>query len=267
MICGRLNSLRLSAHDLRQSAQDAQAEEMQREAWELRVADATDRLQVAYDQLASNELAQYRAEEELSAARSILEGAIAELRLEQGVALEGERTLLEAELESVQADQAASKERHTGKPPKAERKEVSRRIRQAEQAISKNQRELQALDSWRPPAADTEEASRLVEVAKSALSKLQAEARSLNSEAKKLGHDVAEEFRFSRPSRLEPPAALEVRAAPEIPAEAPPELGDLYEHQGRRYLAIRTWEQLKRAEPVARRLQAELVVAPKKTSK
>ena len=71
----------------------------------------------------------------------------------------------------------------------------------------------------------------------------------------------------SRKSSLDEPARrlrrapVDAGACPPIPAEELPELGDLYEYRGRRFLEISTWEQLGPAIPVAERLRAELVAA------
>ena len=47
--------------------------------------------------------------------------------------------------------------------------------------------------------------------------------------------------------------------SPDVPAEALPAIGTLVEHGNRRYLQIKTWEQLDPARPEAKRLNAKLV--------
>ncbi len=89
----------------------------------------------------------------------------------------------------------------------------------------------------------------------------QGEAAEKRQKIEKLGRVASEEFRFKKPPRLATPATSEVDSHPPIPSEAPPEIGELYEHGEKRFLAIRTWEQLRPAQSVARRLRAEPVVA------
>ena len=96
------------------------------------------------------------------------------------------------------------------------------------------------------------DASRQIDEAKKAVSELQSEAHRLSKEIKKLESTASAAFRFDPPPRPSAPSGSAAHSdPPPIPLEAPPELGELYEHQGRRYLAILTWEQLKPAQPVA----------------
>lgn len=89
----------------------------------------------------------------------------------------------------------------------------------------------------------------------------QGEAAEKRQKIEELGRVASEEFRFKKPPRLETPSTSEVGSHPPIPSEAPPEIGELYEHGGERFLAIRTWDQLRPAQSVANRLHAKLVVA------
>ena len=261
-IAARLEALRSSGHDQRQAAEDAQAEEAQRDSWEQRVGDARRQLDDARRNLATNEAAQREAAERQQAAQAALEALVASQREERASSLDVERASLEAALEAVGAEQKALNDAHKGRPPKAERKDLSRRVMQAEQALARNKRDREGVGAWSPSGSDLGAAPGTIEAAKAAVADLRAEAKRLSSQVGGLERSVAEQFRFEKPPRLASPAAPSLAVPPPVPSEAPPELGDLYEHQGERFLAIRTWEQLKRSEPVARRLNATLVVAP-----
>lgn len=80
---------------------------------------------------------------------------------------------------------------------------------------------------------------------------------------KKVGNEsraASEEFRFRAPERPSPPPPVDTQP-PHVPDEELPEIGALYERNGKRFLAIRKWEEFERARPVAERLGAELVAA------
>ena len=81
---------------------------------------------------------------------------------------------------------------------------------------------------------------------------------SLKAEGRKL-ETAANERPVQRPARIPPPPLPEGGPAPPIPGEVVPEIGDLVEHNGRRYLAVSFWEQVQAAIPVAQRVDAELV--------
>lgn len=63
------------------------------------------------------------------------------------------------------------------------------------------------------------------------------------------------------PARRTRRTPVDASACPPVPAEELPELGELYEYRGKRFLEISTWEQLGPAIPVAKRLRAELVAS------
>lgn len=80
---------------------------------------------------------------------------------------------------------------------------------------------------------------------------------------KKIGNArraASEKFRFREPKRLPQPQPINTQP-PSVPPEALPEIGELYERNGKRFLAIRKWEEFEHAMPVAERLGAELVAA------
>ena len=130
--------------------------------------------------------------------------------------------------------------------------ELRRTDHEQQQAAEDVEAEEAQKSVWEQRIKDTESERKEV------LSRL---ANSLSEKDGKFARAASEEFRFEKPDRLPIPSANEVGSPPRIPAEAPPELGDLHEHRKERFLAIRTWEQLEPAEPVAARLDARLVVA------
>lgn len=255
----RLMTLRRSHHDDRQAGADADAEDAQRGAWKARVHAAETSLKEKRAKLAANEDAQQQAREDEQAALAVVDDAVASRRAARKAALEEEKSSLAAELEEARSALQRLDDAHKGRPPKAERKEAHRRMQQAEQALARNRRDLEGIAGWVPPASELGDASALLNEARTALQDLRAAAGKLASEIKELDRQTAETFQFVPPPRLPAPATTDLAAPPPVPDEAPPELGELFEHQGKRFLAIRTWEQLKPAERVAQRLRAEIV--------
>ena len=256
-IAVRLNELRHTDHDDRQAAEDAKAKEAQESAWKQRIGKAGNELEEVRSRLAENEVAQGTAQKELQTAQAALDAVVASKRQERKDFLDQERVHLEAELEAARSHRE-SREVQSSKPA---RKEAARRVRDAEKEIARNKRDCENIADWAPPKAELGDASTRLSEAEREISRLRTEAGSLSGEGEKLAHAASEEFRFKKPERLPVPSANEVGSPPRIPAEAPPELGDLHEHRKERFLAIRTWEQLEPAEPVAARLGARLVVA------
>ena len=251
----RLNELRRADHDDRQTAEDAKEKEAQESAWKQRIGKAESKREEVRSRLAENEVAQGRAREERQTAQAALNAVVASKRQERKDFLDQERVHLEAELE------AARSHRKSRELSKEARKEAARRVRDAEKGVARNKRDRENITAWAPPEAELGDAHTRFSEAEQEISNLRAEAGSLSEEDEKIALAASEEFRFKKPERLPVPSANEVGSPPPIPAEAPPELGDLHEHRKERFLAIRTWEQLKPAEPVAARLGARLVVA------
>ena len=250
-----LNELRRTDHDDRQAAEDAKQKEAQESAWKQRIGKAGNELEEVRSRLAENEVAQGRAREELQTAQAALDAVVASKRQERKDFLDQERVHLEAGLE------AARSQRKSRELSKEARKEAARRVRDAEKEVVRNKRDRENIAAWAPSGAELGDASTRLSEAEREISRLRTEAGSLSGEDEKLARAASEEFRFEKPERLPVPSANEVGSPPRIPAEAPPELGDLHEHRKERFLAIRTWEQLEPAEPVAARLGARLVVA------
>jgi hypothetical protein len=101
-------------------------------------------------------------------------------------------------------------------------------------------------------AAEVKRARKARDAAQEAVKRVSVEIRGREQRA-------SEPFAFQAPARPPGPALPPEAAAPAVPEEAPPELGELFEHRNQRYLAVKTWDQVPRAVPVARRLQSVLV--------
>ena len=256
-IAVRLNELRRTDRDDQQAAEDAKEKEAQESAWKQRIGNAESELEEVRSRLAKNEEAQGKARKKLQEAQAALDAVVASKRQERKDFLDQERGHLEAELEAARS-QRKSREVQSSKPA---RKEAARRVHDAEKEIARNKRNRENIADWAPPKAELGDASTRLSEAEREISRLRAEDGSLSEKDEKLARAASEEFRFEKPDRLPVPSANEAGPPPRIPAEAPPELGDLHEHRKERFLAIRTWEQLKPAEPVAARLDARLVVA------
>lgn len=257
----RLMTLRRSHHDEHQAGLDADAKEAQQAAWRARIDAATASLVEARAKLATNEDAQRLARNAEQVAQAAFDDAVVNLREERRASLDSERARLAEALADVKSEHQRRADAHEGKPPKAERKEWQRRIAEAEKVLAKNQRELASVASWEPSASELGDASIQLKEARDGLQELRAEANKLLAELKRLERQAAEEFKFVHPARLPVPPTIDLNPPPSVPNEAPPELGELFEHKGKRFLAIRTWEQVKKAEPVARRLRAEIVAS------
>ena len=259
-IGARLNDLRRSAHEDQQAAEDAQAEEKQRTAWQERIRAAEDKLADLRGLLAVNEEKTSVAREAMKEIQRVADERVAALRVERLEALESERGALEAALDEARSSRKALEQAHRGKPPKAARKEANRKVGQAQAAVDRNKADRESVESWSPPPAELGSLSDELTEARKVVEKLRSDAKRLTTEIAVHERSASEEFLFDKPARLAEPATSKVGAFPPVPTEALPEIGELLEHRGERFLAIRTWEQLRRAEPVAKRLRAELVV-------
>lgn len=257
----RLEALQGEAVEQRQSAEDAEAQENQRTAWEAKVDVAKSKLSDLRVQFGANEEALKLASADEQTARAMLDQLVGDLRRQRLDQLELEAARLDGELQAARSAASELEALHQGHPPKAARKELRRKQHQIEQAAAHNRREREGLDKWSPPPAELGDANALLAEATKRLTDHRAQAAALMADVKMAERDAAQEFRFEKPPRIQRALTAPAPAAPRVPEEAPPELGELFDYQGRRFLAIRTWEQVRRAEPVARRLNAELVVA------
>lgn len=244
-----------------QDGVDADAQNTQRAAWDNKIKLAEEKLKEKLKEIADNEEAQKLAHESEQAALSALNSVVAEQRNERKAELEANRSSLYLEKQEAQESLQRLDEEHKGRPSKSVRKEAQRRLQEAEQALKRIERDLDGITVWDPPLSSLGEAKVRLDDARNTYKTLRAAANQLSAEQRKLERQVTETFQFVPPPRLSVPVITKAVSPPPVPKEAPPELGELFEYQGKRFLAIRTWEQLKPAERVAGRLSAEIVVS------
>jgi len=148
---------------------------------------------------------------------------------------------------------------HQSGAAKQQRKELARKASGLEQQAARIKRDIDALRSWSPlPQELTVERDR-VNQARTARKAAQDATGAGLAEVRRFETLANEPFGFKAPPRLPGPAVPQDAAIPAVPDEEPPELGQLFENRGKRFLAIKTWEQVPPAIPVAQRLRAELV--------
>jgi hypothetical protein len=252
----RVKALQRATHADRQTAEEAEAKEKQRADWEQRVAAASASLADAGTRLATNGEEQREAIDAQRAAQLKVDERVAGLRAERLVPIDAEIAKLQAEVDAAQTQSDSIK-----KAPKGQRQQAAPPLHQLRQALERKTKERAGVATWSPPESLLGDDFARLSDAKKATSALQTDAKSLSAEIKALEAAASESFRFAAPPRHDLRPASDSGPPPQVPAEAPPELGDLYELRGERFLAIRTWEQLKPATPVATRLRAKLVVA------
>ena len=260
-VVNRLDGLRRTTHDQQQDAEDARAEDAQRDIWKKRVENAKTKLEEIRQKLKENEIAQGEATEKLQEAQATLDNVVAGKRQERKEFLEKERIDLEKKLDEARQHQKPLKAGRKSRRSKSAQKKANRRVQDMEREVASNKRNRASIADWSPSAPEISAESTRLNEAKKVVSNLRSQAASLAEESKQFDLAVSEKFRFEKPPRLATPSTSKVGSHPPIPSEAPPEIGDLYEQGGERFLAIRTWEQLSPAQPVASRLHAKLVVA------
>ena len=259
-VVSRLDELRRTTHDQQQAAEDAKEEEAQRDIWKKRVENAKIKLVEIRQKLVENEIAQGEAAEKRQKAQATLDKAVKVKRRKRKEFLETERVDLEAKLEAARQSQKSLKASRKSRSSKSAQKKANRRVQDVEQEVASNKQDRESIADWSPPTSEISAESTRLNEAEEVVSNLRSQAARLSEESKEFNRATLEEFRFEEPPRLSAPSTSEVGSHPPIPSEAPPEIGNLYEYHGERFLAIRTWEQLRPAEPVASRLQAKLVV-------
>ncbi len=255
---GKIRGLLQRAHDSRQKAEDDVDVEQQRAAWQAEVQRAQSDLAEKRNACADLENKVPIAEASFKEADAAHQKQLVDLRAARLTPLNQERELAVAELAKVKTNLEAL----GGKATKEEKKPFTAEITRLEQRLATIKGEIQALDKWNPPPADIAEASNRLEKARETRSALRKTRSSLASDIDTLERLVKEPFVPRQTPRL--PAVLlpELAPAPPVPDEAPPELGELFELQNDRFLAVRTWEQVARANRVASRLRAKLVAFP-----
>lgn len=261
-IAERIRELTGGAHDERQKAEDAAADEAQRAAWEMRRNNALAALEKVRARLSETERELGEAQERLTAAEAVLRGELEARRAARAAGLEDRHAELAHDLEQVREEQVRLKQQHNGNPPKELRRPLQQRVEKLQQELAGNRRETANLANWRPEQGALSPFEEAIQRAREAVQQIARRQLSAHDEAR--GHEsaAAEDYRFQPPPRLASPQLVSVAQRPAAPNEAPPELGELFEHQNRRFLAVASWEQVKLAAPVAQRLRAELVAQP-----
>ncbi|MCO5166631.1 MAG: hypothetical protein M9894_09725 [Planctomycetes bacterium] len=243
-------------HSVRSKAETSSAEASQRAEWQERTSRAASDAAAKRTELAGAEGQVQEAGSALESAEALLKPALDVLRAKRKAALEADRDLAAKELAEARREAEEQINANSKK-----RKELKRRVTTLEERHGQIGRDLDLVNAWEPPSSDLGEALAPVTAAKAALDAARERARTLSSAVATLEAATNEPFVFaplSRPARAPELPVVDV-AAPPVPGEAPPELGELFEHKNKRYLALKTWEQVARARPVAARLKADLV--------
>lgn len=259
---GKFHGLLKQAHAAHQKAEDDADERVQREAWQERVRQAIADLAASRTALVELDAKARAADTELCDAEAALLQCIDDLRTARLTRLTEARDREATALAETRAQLKALDTRHRGKAPKDERKPLTAEIVRIEPLVAAAQRDITAIDTWRPATSDLAAANARMKAARDGQAALRKPRATLTSELERLERATKEEFAYRPAARLPTASLPEVAPAPTIPDEAPPELGELFEHQGQRFLAVKTWEMWARATRVAERLRAELVAFP-----
>jgi hypothetical protein len=241
----------LAAEEARQRADWTQ----DREAAARELSDHAAR--VAQDE---RELRQLQAE--LATANAEREAAMREFRDRQRAGVEAELSRLTSEIDQARAELAAlDRDEPGGKAPKAVRKPINARIDTLNQQAAALRRSRDKPVSGAQAFDESDENSRRREQMQREIQALRDRLKEAAWTSERLGRAANEDFAFRPPAAAETPVVPRVGDPPPTPAEGLPELGELLEHDGRRYLTIKTWAQLRPATAVAQRLGATLVTA------
>lgn len=251
-----------ATHDQHQRAEDAAAEELQRSQWQARIDAAAANLAHTREQLAAAESAHGAAARDLASAEATRAAAVDHQRQARRAELAAAQGDMTAELAETRRALDLLKEKHGDRPPKQERQPLTRKQQDLEKKLAQARQDLEAVARWSPPPALLADVDAAVQRARQAVEDAARITRGLQDRRRGYEAEHAEVFRFLPPTRLQPPPLVESAAAPPVPTEAPPELGELRELKGQRYLGVSTWEQVPLAAPIAQRLNAELVVLP-----
>lgn len=242
-------------HTDRQQAESAAAEQEQRAAWE-------ERMRQTKGELAVKRLELAKLEDKRSDEDKILAEAQQMLAQEEAILRALHKDDLVTKQGGLAVELAEAREAVAKLPPDADkqrRKECARQLKLLEQQDEQMGKELANVESWTPPASELVKERRVVRERLAALTEVREKTRACSREIEGLEKIISAPFVFEPPpGRPKSPSPAESHA-PTVPNEAPPELGELLENRGTRYLAVRTWEQVQPASQVAKRLQAELV--------
>ncbi len=259
---GRIRGLFQQAHAGRQKAEDEAEESSQRKAWETRVEAATVALAKRQSELVDLDNRETEAEAEVRAADAAILNTTGELREARSAALTRSHDLDAAALVEARFKLNALDAAQSGPAPKDLRWPVTQEIQRLEGAIAASRRDLASLSAWVPSPGELAGPLAVQKKAREGREAIRKARAPLQAALPQLERAATEAFLFRPGARLSAATLPEIGLAPPIPNEAPPELGELFEHQGQRFLAVRTWEQVPRAARVAQRLHAELVAFP-----
>ncbi|MGA2129436.1 MAG: hypothetical protein ABSG76_25165 [Xanthobacteraceae bacterium] len=251
-----------SVIEARQNAANKAEEQRQRAAWTKERAAAEGELSGARTELEQAVQHQNSVAAEISALDAELARARASLEAQRRADGGALIARANAELAAARRERDDADRAHPGgKAPNRERKVLNKRIEALQQQIAKLKRGEPDIGVGSPPADELRELRDRGQDARKRQDAARAAVRRCSEDIGRLEPEIAKPFEF-RPSPRPSAAPLRpVNEPPVVPTELPPELGELLEDQGRRYLAVRAWEQVDPARPVAKRLNAMLVRA------
>ena len=257
----RIVALGTGTRKRQQEAENAAAEEEQRAAWSSRVASAEKACVDERARLARIDAALDSARLELQQFDSTLNAEVERLRQERRVKLDGELAPLDQEIVSLKAALEALSTEFEGRPPNDQRKKLTKEIHVREEALARKRKELEGADKWSPSPHEIGHHGKMSAEVRAKITGLESERKSCEQTLQAAEARTKEEFHFRSPSPLPEFKAQDAGQPPVVPDEALPDFGELWEHEGLRYLEIKTWEQFPAAHDMAARLKAELVAA------
>lgn len=262
---GRIRGLLQQAQAGRQKAEDDAEEASQRKAWEGRVDLATRALAQRRAELADLEDREAEADAAGRAAEAAILNTTSELREARSAALTRARDQDTSALAGARAKVSELDAAQSGPAPKELRRPLTQEIQRLEGTIAASKKELSALGGWAPAPSELAAGNAAQKKARDEKEAIRKARIPIQAAIPQLERTAAEAFVFRAGARIPPAVPPEIGVAPPVPSEPPPELGELFEHQGQRFLAVKTWEQVPRAARVAARLRAELVAFPDST--
>ncbi len=258
-LAARTQKVQAVAHDGRQLAEDRAAEAEQRTQWAERVAAARQAAAKGKEHLAAAEGQLARAEEQVRLAEEAVSTATARLREKRQDQLEADKAKAEADIERLRNELKELDGPQKGPAPDAIRKPLVNERALQQRNLEAAIKSLEGLKGWQPPSVDIASETNTQREARSQRDRARSEVSTLQAAHKRSELEANEEFSFRKGNRLPAGKTTVIAATPAVPNEEMPEIGDLFEFQGKRYLAIKTWEQVPKAQPVANRLNAKLV--------
>ena len=259
---GKIKGILQESHTSRQRAEDDAEEATQRQAWKARIDRAGVELASKRAEVADLETQEAEADAAVRSAEAALSTRTAQLSAARVAELTEARDRDEAALAEARSRLKDLDTQHRGNAPKEDRKPLTTRISELEPAVAAAKRNLAGMDKWSAPPSETLSETQRIQQARELRNARSRARAALTPTVEKLAREAAEAFAFRPPTRLPAAGIPDIAVAPPVPTEALPELGELFEHQGQRFLAVRTWEQVTRASQIAARLRAELVAFP-----